>query len=142
MTMLRAVPARTALTALGGLAGSALLALLAGVPEPIVSRLTLVAFAAIAAAAVADYALTRRAWRRASAVMRRTLPAAFAIGVKRPVEVTIESQGARTWRCDLHDHADATLLTDGLPVRIAIEGGKRVAVSYVVTPTARGKVRF
>jgi uncharacterized protein (DUF58 family) len=142
MTMLRAVPGRTALNALGGLAGTALLALLAGVPEPIVSRVTLLVFAAIAAAAVADYVLTMRAWRQASAVMKRTLPAAFAIGVKRAVEVTIEAQGARTWRCDLHDHADATLLTDGLPLRIAVEGGKRVSVSYLVTPTARGEVQF
>jgi len=142
MTMARAIPGRTAFTALGALGGGALLALLAGVPEPIVGRVTLVVFAATAAAAVADSVLTMRAWRQASAVMRRTLPAAFAIGVKRQVEITIEAHGARTWRCDLHDHADATLLTDGLPLRIAIEGGKRVGVSYVVTPTTRGEVQF
>src|SRR5262245_39391434 len=74
--------------------------------------------------------------------MTRQLPAAFAIGVKRPVQIAIEAQGAQHWRCELHDHADATLVTDGMPVRLAVEGGARVETTYMVTPSARGDVEF
>jgi uncharacterized protein (DUF58 family) len=140
--MTRAVPGRTTLTGLGALAAGALLARLAGTPAAIVSRVTILAVAAVAAAAIADYLLSRRAWRRASPLLSRQLPAAFAIGVKRPVHVAIEAQGARTWRCDLHDHADATLVTDGMPARLSVAGGTRLDVTYTVTPTARGEVEF
>ena len=138
----RAIPGRTALNALGALAAVALAALIAGVPEAIVSRVTLVAAAALAAAAVADYLLSGRAWRLASPLMKRQLPAAFAIGVKRPVQVAIEAQGSETWHCRLHDHADASLVTEGMPVLLTVEGGKRVDLTYTVTPTARGEVEF
>jgi len=139
---MRAVPGRTAVNGLALLAGAGLLALVAGVPVPLVWRVTISAFAAFAAAGVADYLVSRRAWHEASAVMTRQLPAAFAIGVKRPVQIAIEAQGARTWRCDLHDHADATLVTDGMPVRLTVEGGRRIEAVYMVTPTSRGDVVF
>jgi uncharacterized protein (DUF58 family) len=138
----RAVPGRTAVIALGSLAAVALLALLARAPVAIVSRVTFTAFAALAAAALGDYLLSRRAWRGAAPVLRRQLPAAFAIGVKRPVHVSIEAQEGGTWHCDLHDHADATLLTEGMPAVVTVEGGKHVELTYLVTPTARGEVEF
>jgi uncharacterized protein (DUF58 family) len=74
--------------------------------------------------------------------MSRRLPAAFAIGVKRPVQLTIDAGGAATWRCQLHDHADATLVTEGMPVALTIAGGKRSEAAYLVSPTMRGEVRF
>jgi uncharacterized protein (DUF58 family) len=140
--MIHAVPGRTTLVALAALAASALVALLAGVRGTTVSRMTIAAGAALAAAAAADYLLSRRAWRRANPVMRRQLPAAFAIGVKRPVQVAIEAEGAASWRCELHDHADVTLVTEGMPVHLTVDGGTRVDVTYMVTPTARGEVTF
>jgi len=142
MAVTRAVPGRTAVIALGALAGGALLALVAGVPAAIVSPVTIVVFAALAAVAAGDYLLSLRAWRRSSPVLRRHLPAAFAIGVKKPVQVSIEAEGARTWRCDLYDHADATLVTEGMPLRITVEGGSRLDVAYSVMPTIRGEVEF
>jgi uncharacterized protein (DUF58 family) len=140
--MTRAVPGRTAVTALGALAAAALLALLAGVSVAIASRVMIATVAPLAIAAVADYLRSLRAWRLASPVMKRHLPAAFAIGVRRPVSVTIAAQGVQTWRCDLHDHADATLVTEGMPVPVPVEGGTRVEVTYFVTPTVRGGVAF
>jgi uncharacterized protein (DUF58 family) len=140
--MTRALPGQAAFYGLGVLAAGALLALLARVPEAVVGRATAVAFAAFAAAGLADYLLSVRAWRRASPVMRRQLPAAFAIGVKRPVQVAIESQGGEAWRCNLHDYSDPKLITDGMPVRLTVEGGKRVEVAYTVVPTVRGEIRF
>jgi uncharacterized protein (DUF58 family) len=142
MARTRALPGPTTLAGLAALGAAALIALLAGVPGGSVSRITMAVLAALAATAIADHLLSVRDWRRASADMRRHLPAAFAIGVKRPVQVAIEAQGARTWRCDLYDHADATLVTEGMPVRLAIEGGRRVDFTYMVTPTVRGEVEF
>ena len=142
MATTRAVPGRTALAALGVLGTGALILLLAGVSTPMASRVTLAAVAACGAAAAADYLLSVRAWRRADVLLTRHLPAAFAIGVKRPVQVAIEAKGTRTWQCDLYDHADATLVTEGMPVRLAVEGGKHVETAYTVTPTSRGEVEF
>ncbi len=140
--MSRAIPGRTALNGLGALAAGVLFALLAGVPTVVAGRLTIVAVAALATVAVADYQWSLRQWRRACALMTRRLPAAFAIGVRRPVHVSIEAQGQRTWLCEIHDHADATLVTEGMPLRLVIEGGKRVELTYIVTPTVRGEVEF
>lgn len=140
--MTRAVPGRTTLIALGALAIAALVALVAGVAVPDASRITIAAAVAVAAAAAADYVLSLRAWRRSAPVMNRHLPAAFAIGVKRPVQITIDAQGAEIWRCAFHDHADVTLATDGLPARVSVEGGKRLELTYGVTPTVRGEAAF
>ncbi|HET7698642.1 MAG TPA: DUF58 domain-containing protein [Vicinamibacterales bacterium] len=141
--MTRALPGRTMLSGLAALAATALLALVAGATAPAVSRVTLAAAALLAAVAAVDLVLTLRGWRAASPMLTRDLPAAFAIGVKRPIRVAIEAQGTATWRGDLHDHADATLAVEGLPIRrLAIQGGKRVDVTYTVTPTMRGDVTF
>src|SRR5204863_2097248 len=53
-----------------------------------------------------------------------------------------EAQGARTWHCELHDHADATLVADGMPVRLDVRGGQSVETTYTVTPTLRGEITF
>ena len=142
MALTRALPGRTSLVALSMLGVGALVALLAGVHVQSVTRVTRAAAAALALAAVADYLVSLRGWRRSAPVMKRHLPAAFAIGVKGSVALTIESQGERTWRCALYDHADATLVTDGMPLMLDIAGGKSIEASYTVTPTLRGDVTF
>jgi uncharacterized protein (DUF58 family) len=58
------------------------------------------------------------------------------------VEVRIDSEGPTAWQCQLYDHADSTLLTEGLPHSLSLPAGKRVATSYHVTPTRRGEVAF
>src|SRR5437763_16555473 len=98
--MVRPLPAWTTITGLSALAAAALIALLAGTSGTLVSRATILAFAALSSMALADYLLSIRAWHRASPVLKRQLPAAFAVGVKRPVQVALEAQGADTWRCD------------------------------------------
>jgi uncharacterized protein (DUF58 family) len=89
-----------------------------------------------------DSAASLRAWRRASPTMTRRLPAAFAIGLKRPVQFAIATEGPGRWRCALHDQADSSLLTEGLPVYLDWSGGQRIEATYTVTPTARGRVMF
>ena len=121
---------------------AALIALLAGVQPAVAGRGALVVLAALALTGGWEYAASRRAWRRASARMTRHLPAAFAIGARKPVELAIETEGTAQWRCELYDHADATLETEGLPVRLRLRGGTRVTTTYMVLPTHRGEVAF
>jgi uncharacterized protein (DUF58 family) len=116
--------------------------LVAGVAVDAATRITLAVVVVFLIVAAWDYATSLRGWRRTSAALTRRLPAAFAIGVKRPVQLTIDASGSATWHCQLYDHADATLLTDGLPVALTIVGGRRTEATYLVTPTMRGDVRF
>jgi uncharacterized protein (DUF58 family) len=136
------VPGRRAIIILAGLWAGCLLALLMGVVVSGVSVMAMTALGALLIATGGDYAYSRRAWRRASVKMTRHLPAAFAIGVKRPVHLTIETEGTITWRCGLYDHADATLVTEQMPAQLTLAGGTRVDTTYTVVPTTRGKVTF
>ena len=140
--MIRALPGRTSLIALSILGGAALITLLARIPVQTVTRVTLMTGALLALAALFDYIASVRAWRQSMPVMKRHLPAAFAIGVNADVALAIESQGDRAWHCALYDHADSTLRTDGMPVTLEIQGGKSVETTYTVTPTTRGDVVF
>lgn len=97
---------------------------------------------AMLVATIADYWLTRRAWRASAAELTRKLPAAFAIGVNRPVTLSIALTGTQTWQCSLYDHADASLATEGLPMRLSLAGGKATDATYNVLPTRRGVAHF
>jgi uncharacterized protein (DUF58 family) len=138
----RAIPGRRAIVALATASAGALAALLAGVPLALVGRATAVTILALVAAAIWDYTVSLEAWRQSSPAMTRRLPSAFAIGVRRPVHVTIAVGGREAWRCDLYDHADATLLTGGMPVALTLSGGTSTEIAYTVHPTVRGEVRF
>ena len=142
MALTRALPGRTSFIALSVVGVATLAAVLARVPVETVTRMTVYVAAALALAALADYLASVRGWRQSTTIMKRHLPAAFAIGVKANVTLAIESHAGRTWRCALYDHADSTLVTEGMPLTLAIAAGKRVETSYVVTPTIRGDVVF
>src|SRR3954471_605712 len=142
MRITRAVPGRTTIAALALVAAAALLALLAGLHVATVTRISIAECAAIALAAGADYLRSVRTWRQASPVMKRHLPAAFAIGVEKTITLAIESSGGQTWRCELHDHSDAALSTEGMPVRTTVEGGKRVELTYRARPASRGEMQL
>jgi uncharacterized protein (DUF58 family) len=140
--MTRVVPARTSLAALSVVGGGALVALLAGVEVGTAARVTIAAASALLLTSVADYRRSIRAWRQSAPILRRHLPAAFAIGVKRTIRLSIEAAGDLTWHCGLYDYADMTLDTEGMPAVLDIQGGKSVEISYTVTPTVRGDVVF
>src|SRR2546430_10378684 len=89
---LRAIPGRTAIIALAVISAAVLLALLMGMAVRAASWLAMAAVAALLLAAICDYASSLRAWRGASVKMTRHLPAAFAIGVKRPVHPTLVTE--------------------------------------------------
>jgi uncharacterized protein (DUF58 family) len=91
---------------------------------------------------LADYLVTKRAWQAAKPALKRGLPAAFAIGVPKPVTLSIEVKGASTWRCSLYDHAASSLVTEGLPLQLSLAPGTATDATYQVVPTLRGTVQF
>jgi uncharacterized protein (DUF58 family) len=121
---------------------AALAALLAGAADAIVASITATAVAALLLAGTVDYLASRRAWRAANVRFARRLPPAFAIGAERSVRVTLEHEHWIDFAGELYDHADASLVTTGLPVALRLPAGKSVDATYRVTPTRRGEVTF
>jgi uncharacterized protein (DUF58 family) len=139
---LRVIPSRTVIAAASATACLALAALVAGAPVTLVSRLTGIVLGLTAAAAVWDCVASRRAWRTSQPRMTRHLPAAFAVGVAKPVRLTIAVEGTGAWRVALVDHADTGLLKEGMPIALDFSGPAQVETAYRVRPTRRGEVRF
>jgi uncharacterized protein (DUF58 family) len=98
--------------------------------------------ALLATITVVDYRLTRRGWQATAPRLTRIVPAALAVGVPREITLSIEGAGSLSWNVAIHDHADPSLLTEGLPATLSIGGGKRVTFAYRATPTRRGEVSF
>ena len=122
---IRLIPARTTFVALAMLAVAVLGALLAGVSVRFASRA-----AAVVALLLRDCCrggLPGVSQRLASRIADpdTALPPAFAIAVKRPLTVAIETHGAATdgWRGQIYDHVDSSLHTEGLPA--AADAGRR-----------------
>jgi len=136
------LPGRSAIATVAAGTIAALTVLLLGLPAFVVAPAALLLLGALVVVAAVDAAASRREWRRVSPRMTRRLPAAFAIGVRRPVELAIEVEGSTRWRCELYDHADPTLSTEGLPIRTDVRGGTRVRSSYTALPTHRGELTF
>jgi uncharacterized protein (DUF58 family) len=136
------IPGRTAIVTLAASAAALLVALLTGMRVVVASQLAAAMLIALLIVAAWDYLVSRRAWQRSSPRLTRRLPAAFAIGAKRTVQLAIETEGTVAWRCRLYDHADAHLVTDGLPVDLTLPGSKRVETFYTVVPTTRGEATF
>ena len=138
----RVIPGRRTLLAMTASGIATLVVLLLGVGITIASWVAFAALVTVIAVATWDYVASARAWRQASPRMTRGLPAAFAIGVKRRVDVALTADGDATAQCQLHDHADASLLTQGMPIELPVVGGQRVESTYTVTPTRRGQIAF
>jgi uncharacterized protein (DUF58 family) len=139
---LRLIPGKLMLTSVAALGGCALLALIGGVTVMVVGVAAAAAVLGLALAATIDAAHSYRAWQAARPELRRRLPAAFALGVERGVELTFQLQGGLLWDTRFHDHADASLQVTGLPRDLQLRGGKLTDVRYAVTPTRRGEVVF
>jgi uncharacterized protein (DUF58 family) len=139
---MRLVPSGRLLLVLAAGAVAALIALLLGVALARVAVLSAVGGLALLLGACADYVISRRAWQNASARMTRRLPSAFAIGVRGSISLAVDIEGENGWHAQLHDHVDPSLISAGLPTRVALLAGKRVEVSYTVIPTRRGEVTF
>lgn len=136
---MRFIPGRRLFLWVGVGTAAALLALAAGrLPYAV-----LVAWEAVLLLVLAlDHWRSRQALKSATLRLTRRLPAAFAIGVRCELQLTLEVSGTATWRLELYDAADPSLVTEALPARVDIRGGQAATLSYHVTPTRRGEVLF
>jgi uncharacterized protein (DUF58 family) len=139
---IRVVPGRLLMQLCAAAVLAASVALLAGAGVAPVMRAGVAFLGLSAVVTLADWGLTRRAWRNAGARLVRRLPSAFAIGVRRPVVLALECTGTRRWHCQLFDHHDSSLRVDGMPAHGTWLPGKRVELTYAVTPTQRGEIAF
>jgi uncharacterized protein (DUF58 family) len=135
-------PGKRLLAIVGIATTIALAALVLGAPLSLVTAGARIGVVALVVAAAADASLSLREWRRAAVRVTRQLPAAFAIGIERPVRITLETAGNCEWQTEIYDHFDATLTARGMPAAATLPPGKRVDVDYLVTPTRRGEVTF
>jgi uncharacterized protein (DUF58 family) len=138
----RVIPGAFTLAWAGFGTAATLTALVAGFRLSTVAGAAGLGVLALLVLALVDYAITRKAWRESGVRMVRRLPPAFAVGVQKNVVVLLEAQGGTRWHCVLHDHADPSVLTEGLPMRLVLRGGKQVEFTYQVTPARRGEIVF
>jgi uncharacterized protein (DUF58 family) len=138
----RLIPGRPILYACGISAVGMLVALLAGVDVTVAGRIAFAIVGGLTFIVAVDYVLTRRAWRDAHVSLNRQLPAAFAIGSRRAIRLTVDNPGALPWTLDVHDYVDPTFQTDGLPAQLTLPGASSAETTYSIVPTARGEVTF
>jgi uncharacterized protein (DUF58 family) len=139
---MRAIPSRLTLIILGMTACFVLGLLLLGAPREQASRIALWSVIALVSAGVFDFVRTYLDWHGAEPKLKRHLPAAFALGVAKPVALELSLGGSCAWHVRLHDHTDASLAAEGMPCRLQVLGGTATEISYTVTPSERGLVTF
>ena len=142
MLSLRPIPGARFLLLLLSSAAVSLALLLTGISVTTAAWLSALAMLVLISIGLLDLFRTRREWLAAALQMNRTLPPAFALGVASEIEATFSLQGERIWRCRWFDHADASLLTTGIPTSLDLAGGKLTSVRYQAQPTLRGEVQF
>jgi len=136
------VPAPATITILFATSAVLLVALVVGMPVGTAAWVAVATLGTLVASAALDYRHSRRKWRQGSPRLTRRLPAAFALGVRREIPLSLEIAGHGTWNCQLHDHVDASLATEHLPLAFRLAGGARLTAAYAVVPTRRGAVTF
>ena len=139
---IRVIPSRTAIAILIAGVVAAIAVLAGGLPVRQVAIGAGIGVVSLIASMAVDYMNTVREWTVSSPRMTRALPAAFAIGVRQSLTLSIAMKGSRSWRCAIHDHAAASLATEGLPLSVTLAGGAVTDVTYSVLPTLRGTVEF
>src|SRR5882672_504648 len=139
---MRVIPGKRLLLALAAGAAATLIALLAGAGIWDVAPLSAAALLLLVALAGTDYVISRRAWEQSEVRMTRGLPAAFALGARRPVSLSFEVAGPYNWQGQVHDHVDPSFNSAGLPASLELLAGKRLELTYEVTPTRRGEAQF
>lgn len=138
---LRILPGRMMLLALGVLAAMVLALCIADMLM-IARWFAAVALLSLIIVALLDLRITQQAWRDASPQFARRLPAAFALGVKRNIPVSLAIGGEHHWQVHLADHSDASLNTSNMPVQLTLAPGTHTELIYAVIPTLRGEVMF
>ena len=141
LRMLPIVPTPRITALFGGAAAVMLIALVAGVPAALVTWATRAVLVGLIAAFTVDFLLTRRAWQASPARLKRVLPDAFAIAVRRDVLLHVETAD-RGWRLVLIDGADPSVEVMGMPAVLTPGPSQRVEIAYTVIPISRGDITF
>jgi uncharacterized protein (DUF58 family) len=139
---LRVVPSRLTVTLFAVAAIASASALFAGARLELVGALGAALAGTIVALGLTDFLVTRRAWRASEVRMTRSLPSAFAIGVRRQVHLQFANGGPHRWHCAVFDTVDSSLLVQGLPAECHLLPDKLLDIAYEVTPTRRGELAF
>lgn len=121
---------------------SAALAIAAAALGPVTWGIAGMAAILLAIPCVADVLWTRIAWHAAQPVVRRRLPATFAVGTSQPIVLEVSTQSASHWQVQIFDHADSSLLVVGQPQTLTLLPQKVAVSRYEVLPTRRGDVTF
>lgn len=122
---------------------AALLALrIAGLAVDDLALVALIAALAWLAVVLLDGWRAARAWRRHPLTLQRRLPAALALGVVREVTLTLSNPGPQAWRLRLHDHPDARLHHEGLPLAAQLPAASQLSLRYRLHPQQRGPMQF
>ena len=136
---MRVIPAKRPLLAVAAGAVAALFALIAGASVVDVGLLGATWLVVLGSLASADYITSRRAWQRSRVRLSRDLPPSFALGARRTVSLSFEIEGSVKWHGQVYDDVDASFHYEGLPASVDLLPGKRVELTYEVTPTRRGE---
>jgi uncharacterized protein (DUF58 family) len=83
-----------------------------------------------------------RLLRRATPIVQRIAPHAFALGVDTRVEMRIEAADGRALRADIHDHVPADCAAAPLPQALALAPGERATLHYTLRAGQRGERAF
>jgi uncharacterized protein (DUF58 family) len=142
MTRLTVIPGKKLLAAVTAGVAATATALIAGAPAMPVAVSSAIGLLMLLTLACVDYVMSRRAWRASAVQMTRMLPPAFALGARRSVTLIFNIPGPYTWQAHVYDYVDPSFNTTGLPVPVLLPAGKRVEVTYEVTPTRRGAAQF
>jgi uncharacterized protein (DUF58 family) len=139
---LRCIPSRQLLAIVAVGTVVALAAVIASIDLGKVIDIAWIALGGLVVLAAADYFYSANAWKQSAPTFFRHLPAAFAVGVERRVQLDLTLAGNRDWECVVYDHTDATLLIQGLPIALTLQAGKCIECFYAVRPSRRGEVEF
>ncbi len=129
------LPAGRLLALVGGLAAAGLGPALNPALAPLWQGLA----GLIGSLALFDLVLLRRSPRPRA---ERQVPASLALGVATPVHLHLRPGGRRPVRVIVHDHHPQALAAEHLPRPARLRPGGRVALTYTVTPEARGEHHF
>src|ERR1044071_2362325 len=99
------VPAPAAIAILFATSAVLLVALVVGLPVGAATWVAVGILGATVATAAIDYLRSRRQWRDGSPRLTRRLPAAFALGGRPALAVSLEVTGPPTWACEPHDYS-------------------------------------
>jgi len=139
---MRVIPAKRLLQAVAAGTVVALSALIAGASVVDVGLLGATWLVLLGNLASTDYVTSRRAWQRSRVRLSRDLPPSFALGARRTVSLSFETEGSVQCTGQVYDDVDASFHYEGLPASVDLLPGKRVELTYEVTPTRRGEARF